>query len=125
VLLFLGRMLGNGVARILVRRGSGRLGSIARSVVQWTLGVFGTVIALQILGLSGVAGSLLATGGLMAVILGFAFRSIGENLLAGVFLGFSRAFAVGDVIESSGHTGTVRDINLRSVHIRTADGRDI
>jgi len=125
VLFGIGRVLGNGVAKLLIRRGSGRLGSIARSVVQWTFGVWGIGLALHTLGLSGLAGSLLATGGLMAVILGFAFRSIGENLLAGVFLGFSRAFEVGDLIESSGHTGTVRDINLRSVHIRTADGRDI
>ncbi|MDX1495582.1 MAG: mechanosensitive ion channel, partial [Longimicrobiales bacterium] len=83
------------------------------------------VLGLQILGLTAVATSLLATGGLLAVILGFAFREIGENLLAGLFLGVSRSFDVGDLIESSGHLGKVREIDLRQVWIRSSDGRDI
>ncbi len=124
-LVIVGRFAGHGIRRLLMGRGSGRMAALLRSIVQWALAGLGLVVALQILGLTAIAGSLLATGGLMAVILGFAFRSIGENLLAGLFLGFSRAFEVGDLIESSGHTGTVRDINLRSVHIRSGDGRDI
>ena len=59
------------------------------------------------------------------MVLGFAFREIGENLLAGIFLGVSRSFEVGDLIESSGHVGHVREIELRQVWIRSADGRDI
>jgi len=41
---------------------------------------------------------LLATGGVVAIVLGFAFREIGENLLAGIFLNFSRPFEVGDLV---------------------------
>lgn len=119
-----GRLAGRTLVHLAGDRASTRFSNVARRVVQWTFTVLGVVIALHILGLTAIAGSLLATGGLMAVILGFAFRSIGENLLAGIFLGFSRTFEVGDLIESSGHTGTVRDINLRSVHVRTGDGRD-
>lgn len=122
--VFAGRLAGIAIARFAGDKASARFSTVARRVAQWTFTVFGIVIALNILGLTAIASSLLATGGLMAVILGFAFRSIGENLLAGIFLGFSRTFEVGDLIESSGHTGTVRDINLRSVQIRTADGRD-
>ena len=125
VLLVVGRLAGSGLRRMVGARSSSRLAAIAGRVVHWAFALLGLVVALQILGLTAIAGSLLATGGLMAVILGFAFRSIGENLLAGVFIGFSRAFDVGDVIESSGHIGVVRAINLRSVHIRSADGRDI
>jgi len=58
-------------------------------------------------------------------VLGFAFREIGENLLAGLMLGLSRSFEVGDLIESSGHTGEVKNIRVRHVHLRTADGRDV
>ena len=122
---FAGRLAGIAITRFAGNKASARVSRVARRVLQWALSVFGLVIALNILGLTAIAGSLLATGGLMAVILGFAFRSIGENLLAGIFLGFSRTFEVGDLVESSGHTGTVRDVNLRSVQIRTGDGRDI
>ena len=102
-----------------------RYATLTRSIIRWTFGLLGLVLALQILGLTAVATSILATGGLVAVILGFAFREIGENLLAGLVLGLSRSFAVGDLIESSGHTGRIRNIELRHVHLRSADGRDI
>lgn len=124
-LLVIGRVAGTAIVRLVGARGSARFATVARRVVQWVFTILGLVIALHLLGLTAIAGSLLATGGLMAVILGFAFRSIGENFLAGIFLGFSRTFEVGDLIESSGHTGTVRDMSLRAVHIRSADGRDI
>ena len=131
VLLFLvfyliGRALSMAVQRLIGRaRNAERYTLLARRLVRWTFGGIGLVLALQLLGLTAVATSLLATGGFVAVVLGFAFREIGENLLAGLFLGMSRSFEVGDLIESSGHTGTVREIELRHVHVRSADGKDI
>lgn len=89
------------------------------------LSVFGgMIVALNILGLEKVAVSMLAGGGVTAVVLGFAFREIGENFLAGLFLTFSRPFNVGDLIATGDIEGTVRDIELRYTHIRTDDGRD-
>ena len=126
VFVVLGRAVALAANRVAARgERADRYASITRRVIRWTFGLVGLVMALQILGLTAVATSLLATGGLVAVILGFAFREIGENLLAGLFLGLSRSFEVGDLIESSGHTGRVRNIELRHVHLRSADGRDI
>ena len=124
--LIVGRILSAGLERV-VPTGAGRSPSanLVRRGIRWTFAIVGVVLGLQILGLTAVATSLLATGGLVAVILGFAFREIGENLLAGVFLGMSRSFEVGDLVESSGHSGRVRDIDLRHVHLRAADGRDL
>jgi len=68
---------------------------------------------------------MLAGAGLTAVILGFAFKDIGENLLAGVMMAFSRPFNIGDVIEINSFVGTVKFLNLRNTHIRTFNGRDI
>ncbi len=87
--------------------------------------ILGLIIALNILGLEKVAASLLAGGGITAVVLGFAFREIGENFLAGFFLAFSRPFNIGDTIQSGDFIGVVKSIELRNTHIRTADGRDI
>jgi len=106
-------------------RSGGRHVKLLGRSIQAVFLLVGLVLALQVLGLTAVATSLLATGGLMAVVLGFAFREIGENLLAGIFLGLSRSFDVGDLIESSGYTGEVRGVDLRQVWIRSADGRDI
>lgn len=85
----------------------------------------GILIALNILGLSGIATSILASGGITAVILGFAFKDIGENFLAGFFMAFSRPFTNGDLIETEGVIGRVRNIELRHTHIRMANGCDV
>lgn len=91
----------------------------------WLFSILGLIIALNILGLEKIVVSLLAGGGITAVVLGFAFREIGENFLAGFFLAFSRPFNIGDTIQSADFIGIVKAVELRSTHIRTADGRDI
>ena len=83
------------------------------------------LLALGVMGFGGVATSLLATGGVVAIVLGFAFREIGENFLAGFFLTFSRPFELDDLIKTGDLTGVVRSIELRSVHIRTFDACDV
>lgn len=127
VLVIVGRFVSNGVDKILGRRRSKAVKQtrLIKRIVRWGFNLLGIVIALNLLGLTQLAASFLAAGGVMAVVLGFAFREIGENLLAGLFLSFSRSFSVGDIIESNGIRGTVKRIEIREVHIRSADGCDI
>lgn len=121
-----GMILGRLLARVLHRTPRFRPNErFVRLIVQWSLVIAGILLALGIMGFKGVAASLLATGGVAAVVLGFAFREIGENLLAGLFLSFSSPFRKGDLIMTGDITGTVRAIDVRSVHIRTADACDV
>ncbi|MDW7693328.1 mechanosensitive ion channel [Flammeovirgaceae bacterium SG7u.111] len=85
----------------------------------------GIVLFLNQVGLGKAAGGLLAGAGVSAIIIGFAFKDIGENLLAGFFLAFSRPFGIGDVIEIESIKGKVRALSFRNTHIRTFDGKDI
>lgn len=87
--------------------------------------LLGILLALNVLGFYGLATSILASGGITAVILGFAFKDIGENFLAGFIMAFSRPFRTGDLIESEGLTGRVQNIELRHTHIRTGNGCDV
>jgi len=90
------------------------------------VGVFvAFVVFLNLIGYQTLAASLLAGGGLTAVMLGFAFKDIGENFLAGFFLAFSRPFTTDDVIETEGIRGQVKGIQLRHTHIRTSEGCDV
>jgi small-conductance mechanosensitive channel len=123
-------LLGRNLARlvpVLLRHSSLRQLHVAffRVLATSLVVLMGAIIALDILGLQRVAVSLLAGGGVTAIVLGFAFREIGENFLAGQFLAFSRPFNMGDVIRSDDIEGEVRDVELRYAHIRTDDGRDI
>jgi small-conductance mechanosensitive channel len=121
-----GRHLGSIALRVLRRRTS-QAGDekLLRSVFNLIAAGVGLVLALGVLGLQGIAASLIATGGAVAIVLGFAFREIGENFLAGFFLAFSRPFDRGDLILTGGLTGTVVGIALRHVHLRTADACDV
>jgi len=87
--------------------------------------IIGIVVFLNQVGLGSAAGGLLAGAGVSALILGFAFKDLGENFLAGFFLAFSRPFKSGDIIEINSLLGKVKEMTLRNTHIRTYDGRDI
>ena len=114
------------VARLLQRseRFHGNTLYIQR-LAGWAIGLIGLLFALSVMGFGGVAASMLATGGIVAIVLGFAFKEIGENFLAGFFLTFSRPFEIGDLIETGEFTGTVKSIDLRNIHLRTFDASDL
>ena len=85
----------------------------------------GLIFVFHILGFEGLAVSVLAGGGVTAVIFGFAFREIGENFLAGIFLSLHSPFRTGDIIRTEDIEGKVVSIDLRNTHLRTEDGRDV
>jgi len=118
--------VGGLVARVLNRTAKFSPNArFVRRITTWTIRVVGLLLALSVMGFQGLAASMLATGGVVAIVLGFAFREIGENLLAGIFLAFSRPFEIGDLIKTGELTGNVRAIDIRSVHIRTFDACDV
>ncbi|MEL7448741.1 MAG: mechanosensitive ion channel family protein [Pseudomonadota bacterium] len=126
ITMLIGRLVGRTVETIIQRSSLPKThGSFFRKLVFWVFVFIGALIGMNVLGLQGLAAGLLTGGGVTAVVLGFAFREIGENFLAGFFLAFSRPFKIGDLIESGGLRGTVRSIELRYTHVRSSDGKDI
>ena len=126
VFIIIARFGGRAVVKALDR--SHRLqgqAPLLRYVVPWLIASVGILVALTIMGLEGIAASLLATGGVAAIVLGFAFRAIGENLLAGLFLAINRPFKIGDLIKTGETTGDVKAIELSYVLVRTADACDV
>ena len=88
--------------------------------------IFISAIAFfSVLGLKSIVAGIFAGGGITTIVLGFAFREIGENFIAGLLLTFSKPFEVGDMVESSGFTGIVKAIEVRSTHIKSFSGEDI
>jgi small-conductance mechanosensitive channel len=59
------------------------------------------------------------------VAIGFAFRDILQNFLAGILLLLTEPFRIGDQIIVNNFEGTVEDIQTRATMIRTYDGRRV
>ncbi|MDQ6843442.1 MAG: mechanosensitive ion channel [Bacteroidota bacterium] len=87
--------------------------------------ICGLILALQTLGLTGIAGGLLAGAGISAFIFGFAFKDIAENFLGGVILAFNRPFSLNDTIVIREFTGHIVALNFRTTHIKTFDEGDV
>ncbi|MGE0847075.1 MAG: mechanosensitive ion channel family protein, partial [Flavobacteriaceae bacterium] len=60
-----------------------------------------------------------------SVAIGFAFRDILQNFLAGRIILLGRPFSEGDWIRYGDFEGNVTDISTRSTWMRTFDGRDV
>lgn len=83
------------------------------------------LLTLNIAGLSGVAAAILATAGASAVVIGFAFKDIAENFLAGIILAFNRPFHVNDTVKVEDVFGKVKAMEFRYTKITTFDGRNV
>ncbi len=94
-------------------------------MMRWIVLIIGFLIILRIVGLGAAAASLLAGAGITAFIIGFAFKDIGENFLAGILMAFKRPFRIGDIVETAGITGVIKGLSLRDTHMKTFDGKDV
>lgn len=71
----------------------------------------------------GLGAGLLASAGVASVVVGLAMQSILGNLFAGLQLAFTDAIRVGDVVVIEENFGTVEEITLSTVVIKSWDGR--
>lgn len=71
------------------------------------------------------AGDLVSVLGLATVAIGFAFKDIFQNLLAGILLLAQRPFQIGDQVIVDDFEGTIEDISIRSTYIKTYYGEQI
>lgn len=124
--LIIGRALAKLVKyRIKVRLEDMLLAEFISRVTVWATVLIGFVISMEILGLATLASGLIAGAGVSAIILGFAFKDIGENFLSGLILAFNRPFKIGDVIVSENISGTILALDLRTTTIKTFEGYDV
>ena len=85
----------------------------------------GTFVALGVLNLDGVVTTLLAGAGVVGLALGFAFQDIASNFIAGVLMAVRNPFVLGQIIETNGFTGTVKELTLRSTILETFQGQRV
>jgi small-conductance mechanosensitive channel len=97
------------------------LGRLSSGVIIF----IGLLIALVIAVPGFTPGQLVSVLGISSVAIGFAFRDILQNFLAGILLLLAEPFRIGDQIVVDNFEGTVEDIQTRATFIKTYDGRRI
>lgn len=101
--------------------GKGKSGlTMLRSATAYLLALVGIFWGLSILGVS--VSAILASVGVIALIVGFGAESLVADIVTGVFLVFENQFNVGDIIEVGSYRGTVESIGIRTTCIRDVGG---
>ncbi|HEY4581554.1 MAG TPA: mechanosensitive ion channel family protein, partial [Lysobacter sp.] len=96
--------------------------SLVARIVSWTILLVGLLIALDLLEATAVVGALLGSAGVAGIAIGFAFRDIAENYVAGILLSLRRGFSPGDHILVDKYEGKVVALTSRHTLLMTFDG---
>lgn len=127
VLFFL---IARGVAA-LVRRLAGRyqqhenFGLVFSRLARWLTLLIGFLITAVILFPNFTPARMIEFLGIGSVAIGFAFRDILQNFLAGILILLTEPFRIGDQIIVNEFEGTVEEIQTRATLIKTYDGRRV
>lgn len=99
------------------------VGNSIASLSYYGLLLLGLLVALSAAGFK--VSQLTLVFGALGVGIGFGLQNVVNNFVSGVVLMFERPIQPGDVIETAGISGRVRQISLRATILRTFDGADI
>ena len=95
---------------------------VRRSALAVVIGV-GVLSALLVVPeVRAVAGSILASSAVIALVVGLAAQSTLSNFVAGILVAFAQPLRLGDSVSVSGASGTVHEIGLTYTVIRAGDG---
>lgn len=119
-------LIRKGVERFALSRNSYHGAAIAFGRLAYIGIIFlGLLISMTIAFPSVTPAKLFSTLGIGGVAIGFAFKDIFQNLLAGILILVRQPFREGDEIKSGDYQGKVEKIETRATFIRTYDGQRI
>ncbi len=122
----LGRLIRRLIRHLTAERRKHRaLGMVLGRLAGGGMMLVGLLIALVIAIPSFKPAQLIQILGISGVAIGFAFRDILQNFLAGILLLLTEPFRLGDQIIVGSYEGTVEEIETRATFIRTYDGRRV
>lgn len=85
----------------------------------------GLILALQLLEVAAVVGAVLGAAGIAGIAVGFAFRSVAENYLAGLFLSLRQPFDPNDHVVLGEDEGKVVRLTARDTILLTLEGNHL
>ncbi|MCE2450448.1 MAG: mechanosensitive ion channel, partial [Candidatus Latescibacteria bacterium] len=126
VLFWLGSILNTFGKEAIRNRHALDIGTREMVIKLFQIGLYVSIFLL-LLGAMGINLTALAVfGGALGVGLGFGLQKIAANFVSGLIILFDRSITPGDYIAfEDGHSGTLRELNMRSATLETFDGKDI
>jgi small conductance mechanosensitive channel len=107
----------------LHRAGRRDLGHVLSSFAFWAVILFGFLVVITIILPSMKPADIFTSLGIGSVALGFAFKDILQNWLAGIFILIRRPFHRGDQIKVGEIEGTVQAVETRATLVKTFAGK--
>lgn len=96
------------------------IAKLLESCIKWILAI---VIILVVLGSWGVdTGTLLASAGLLTLVVGLGAQSLVADIVAGMFIVFEGEYQVDDIVIIDDWRGTVLEIGIRTTKLVDAGG---
>ncbi len=89
--------------------------SLLSSLLHYVAALVILCWGLSILGVN--VNAIVASVGIVALIVGFGAESLVADVITGVFLIFENQYNVGDIVEVNGFRGTVKEIGIRTTSI--------
>lgn len=107
------------------RRKHMNVGLVLGRLAEGGIMLVGVLVALVVAVPSFQPAQLIQLLGISGVAIGFAFRDILQNFLAGLLILLTEPFKINDQIIVGSYEGTVEEIETRATTIRTYDGRRV
>jgi small-conductance mechanosensitive channel len=124
IFYFIGKLIRKLVARILHSiTDNHTVVDLVETISGVLIIIVGIFLALAVVNLNGIVTTLLAGAGIIGLALGFAFRDVTANFIAGIIISIRQPIKKGNIIKCEGHYGTVQKINLRCTLVRTTQGQ--
>lgn len=119
------RLATRGIRRVFGSRGRDDLGQVLSTTARSAILLFGFLVVASIIFPSIKPADVLTALGFGSVAIGFAFKDILQNWVAGLLILLRQPFARGDQIRVKDFEGTVEAIDSRATFIRTYDSRRV
>lgn len=113
------------VRKRLYKAHRNNLGEILGDFFYYLVLFIGLLISITTIVPSINVGDLFAGLGISSIAVGFAFKDILQNWLAGLLILFKQPFVIGDSIKVDTHEGTVVRIESRATIIKTYDSQKV
>ena len=94
--------------------------NLIKNIIKYVIAIIVIILILNLYGINTT--SIIASLGVAGVVVGLAFQDIVKDFLAGIFIIFDNAYAVGDWVEINGFKGEVISLGLKITKVKAYTG---